>query len=56
MNVPLIDKTKRWAVGIGYTNGDEIAYMVDFPIGKSDTVGGWVYCGEEKAVGVKWRW
>lgn len=56
VNVPPVDKTKRWAVGIGYTNGNEIAYLVDFPIGKSDTVGGWVYGGEEKAVGVKWRW
>lgn len=55
VNVPPVDKTKRWAVGIGYTNGNEIAYLVDFPIGKSNNLGGWVYSGDEKAVGIKWK-
>lgn len=53
VNVPAWDKTKRWAVGVGYGN-DGMAYTVDFPIGKSDTVGGWVYRDDDStAVGVK---
>lgn len=56
VNVPPIDKTKRWAVGVGYVDGGDVAYMVDFPIGKSDRLGGWVYgSADEKAVGVKVR-
>lgn len=53
VNVPTVDKTKRWAVGIGY--GDNgMAYTVDFPIGKSDAVGGWVYKDSDShAVGMK---
>ena len=54
VNVPPIDNTKRWAVGVGYADGGGIAYTVDFPIGKSDMVGGWLYgSANEKAVGVK---
>lgn len=54
VNVPTVDKTKRWAVGVGYADGGDIAYTVDFPIGKSDRLGGWLYGGaDEKAVGVK---
>ncbi len=41
VNVPPIDNTKRWAIGVGYADGGDIAYTVDFPIGKSNTVGGW---------------
>lgn len=53
VNVPAWDKTKRWAVGVGYGN-DGMAYTVDFPIGKSDTVGGWAYKDDDShAVGVK---
>ena len=53
VTVPTVDKTKRWAVGVGYGN-DGMAYTVDFPIGKSDTVGGWVYRDNDShAVGVK---
>ena len=53
INVPTWDKTKRWAVGVGYGN-DGMAYTVDFPIGKSDTVGGWAYKDNDShAVGVK---
>jgi hypothetical protein len=53
INVPTWDKTKRWAVGVGYGN-DGMAYTVDFPIGKSNAVGGWVYRDDDStAVGVK---
>lgn len=55
VNVLPIDNTKRWSVGIGASDGGA-AYTLDFPIGKSDTVGGWVYSSaNEKAVGVKMR-
>ena len=53
VTVPTVDNTKRWAVGVGYGN-DGMAYTVDFPIGKSDTVGGWLYKDNDShAVGVK---
>lgn len=53
--VPTVDKTKRWAVGVGYGD-DGMAYTVDFPIGKSDAVGGWVYKDNDStAVGVKMK-
>lgn len=53
VNVPARDKTKRWAVGVGYGN-DGMAYTVDFPIGKSDKLGGWAYKDDDShAVGVK---
>ena len=53
VTVPTVDKTKRWAVGVGYGD-DGMAYTVDFPIGKSDAVGGWVYKDDDShAVGVK---
>lgn len=55
VNVPTRDDTKRWAVGVGYGE-DGMAYTVDFPIGKSDTVGGWVYRDDDStAVGVKMK-
>lgn len=51
--VPTVDKTKRWGIGVGYGE-DGMAYTVDFPINKSDTVGGWVYKDNDShAVGVK---
>lgn len=53
--VPPVDKTKLWAVGIGYSDEKKIAYSVDFPIGKSNNLGGWVYSGDENAVGIKWK-
>lgn len=55
VTVPTVDKTKRWAVGVGY--GDNgMAYTVDFPVGKSDTFGGWVYRDNDStAVGVKMK-
>ncbi len=55
VTVPTVDKTKRWAVGVGYGD-DGIAYTVDFPVGKSDAVGGWVYKDNDStAVGVKMK-
>lgn len=53
VNVPVWDKTKRWAVGVGYgENG--AAYTLDFPVGKSNTYAGWVYKDNDStAVGVK---
>lgn len=55
INVPTRDKTKRWAIGVGYGD-DGMAYTVDFPIGKSDAVGGWVYKDDDShAVGVKMK-
>ena len=55
VTVPTVDKTKRWAVGVGYGD-DGIAYTVDFPVGKSDTFGGWVYRDNDStAVGVKMK-
>ena len=48
-----IDKTKRWGVGVGYSNNGT-AYTVDFPIGNSNYLNGWVYKDDEsKTVGVK---
>lgn len=53
--VPTVDKTKRWAVGVGYGD-DGMAYTLDFPIGKSDVIGGWVYRDNDStAVGVKMK-
>lgn len=53
VNVPSIDKTKRWAVGVGASDGGA-AYSLDFPIGKSDVIGGWAYkSNDEKAIGIK---
>lgn len=55
VTVPTVDKTKRWAVGVGYGD-DGIAYTVDFPVGKSDRFGGWVYRDNDStAVGVKMK-
>lgn len=51
----VIDDTKRWSVGIGCgTNG--ISGKVDFPIGKNNSIGGFVY-GDKKSqsVGVNFR-
>lgn len=53
VNVPTVDKTKRWAVGVGLTDDKKAAYSLDFPIGKNERIGGWVYHGDETAVGVK---
>ncbi|WP_455576962.1 hypothetical protein, partial [Anaerosinus sp.] len=49
----IVDKTKRWAIGIGYgTNGT--AYLIDFPIWKNDYIGGWAYKDSDvETAGVK---
>jgi hypothetical protein len=45
---PTVDNTKRWGVGIGYgMNG--LAGKLDFPIGKNNSIGGWVYGDKETA-------
>lgn len=55
VTVPTVDKTKRWAVGVGYGD-DGMAYTVDFPVGKSNSLGGWVYRDNDStAVGVKMK-
>lgn len=51
--VPTVDKTKRWAVGCGLTDDKKAAYTLDFPVGENERIGGWVYHGDETAVGVK---
>lgn len=49
----IVDKTKRWGVGVGYGT-NSTAYMIDFPIGRSDYLNGWIYKDDEsKTVGVK---
>ncbi len=46
----IVDKTKRWGVGVGYsTNG--IAYTVDFPIGENNYIGGWAYKDDQSKTG-----
>ena len=50
----VIDKTNRWAIGIGKAPGSGAAYTIDFPIGKSNTFGGWAYKDDDnEAVGIK---
>jgi hypothetical protein len=51
----VIDQTKHWSVGVGY-GGNGVSGKVDFPLGKSEKFGGWVY-GDKKAgvVGVSVR-
>ena len=50
INVPVQDKTKYWAIGIGYgKNG--VAGAVDFPISKKHAIGGWVYADKATATG-----
>lgn len=42
-----------WGVGVGYGT-NSTAYMIDFPIGRSDYLNGWIYKDDEsKTVGVK---
>ena len=46
----VVDNTKRWGVGIGYgKNG--IAYKLDFPIGRSNQIGGWAYKDDDRKSG-----
>jgi len=46
VKVPTVDNTRKWAVGIGYSNHG-IAGKIDFPIKKP--VGGWIY-GDRKTI------
>ena len=39
INIPTIDKTKRWGIGAGFGNNG-VGYMIKFPAGKLD---GWGY-------------
>jgi hypothetical protein len=48
IKIPTIDNTRRWAVGIGYGNHG-MAGKLDFPIGKTNKLGGWV-AGDKKTV------
>lgn len=50
----IIDETKRWAIGVGKAPGSGAAFTVDFPIGKSETFGGWIYKDDNnEAAGIK---
>ena len=40
INVPVVDKTKHWGVGVGVSDNG-ISYNVKFPIKKN--IGGWAY-------------
>lgn len=46
----VIDKTNRWALGVGFGNNG-IGGKLDFPIGKHDDVGGWVYGDKNTGTG-----
>ncbi len=49
----VIDNTKLWGIGVGYGT-NSTAYMIDFPIGRSDYLNGWIYKDDEsKTVGLK---
>lgn len=41
IHVPII--RKRWGVGVGYNNKNGEAYILKFPIPKSEKVDGWIY-------------
>lgn len=49
IEVPTIDKTKRWEVGVGLSNNG-VAGMVGFPV-KGDNMGGWIAADNETAMG-----
>lgn len=52
----VIDKTKRWSIGIGKSEHSGTAYTIDFPIGKSNTFAGWVYKDDNNnTIGIKYR-
>lgn len=46
----VIDKTNRWALGVGIGNHG-IGGKIDFPIGKNNNVGGWVYGDKNTGTG-----
>lgn len=50
----VIDNTKRWSIGVGKASESGIAYTLDFPIGQSNTFGGWIYKDDNnEAIGIK---
>lgn len=50
--VPIVDKTRRWAVGLGYGNNG-LAGTLDFPLYKT-AVAGWLYTDRKtNTVGIK---
>jgi len=48
VKVPIIDNTRKWAAGIGYSNHG-LAGKIDFPIKRP--VGGWIYCDRKTIAG-----
>lgn len=51
----VMDKTKRWEIGIGY-GSNKWSGKLDFPIGSNDNFGGWVYGDKEvKTAGIALR-
>jgi len=46
VKVPVIDNTRKWAVGVGYGNHG-LAGKIDFPVKRP--IGGWVY-GDRKTI------
>lgn len=49
----IIDKTKNWGIGVGYSN-EGTAYTIDFPVGGNNNIGGWVYKdNKNKSAGIK---
>lgn len=43
INVPMIDKTKRWGIGAGFGN-QGIGYVITFPVSKkNNNLDGWAY-------------
>ena len=49
IEVPTIDKTKRWEIGVGLSKNGA-AGMVGFPV-KGDNMGGWIAADRENAMG-----
>lgn len=50
INVPVIDNTKYWGLGVGYgKNG--LAGVLEFPINKTSGIGGWMYGDKHTAAG-----
>ena len=48
IEVPTIDKTKRWEIGVGLSNNG-VAGMVGFPV--KENIGGWIAGDKDTAMG-----
>lgn len=48
IEVPTIDKTKRWEIGVGLSNNG-VAGMIGFPV--KENIGGWVAGDKDTAMG-----